>query len=334
MCVLRSFLCVLFILLASSLFAMQSYGHRGARGLSPENTIPSYQDALAIGVDTIDMDIAMTKDDVLVVTHDFALNPEITKKPDGSWLDNDQMYIKDLTFAQIQQYDVGAIRPKTHYWYLFPAVRFVSHTHIPSLAQVIDYAERVTHGQIQYQIEIKTDPRLPNATFSPKKIATALARLLQAKGIVDRTEVQAFDYRNLLELQAINSKIKTAYLTQKDDSAHYLYSKDPKKAGLWSAGHTLSEFGGSIPRMVKALGGACWDPQDTMLTKAQVDEAHQLGLRVVVWHWPHMVPPPDQKMMSRLINWGVDGIITDRPDILRGLLAARHLPVAKAYSVV
>ncbi|MDF1796430.1 MAG: glycerophosphodiester phosphodiesterase [Coxiellaceae bacterium] len=323
-------LCILSAL-PQFILAMQSYGHRGARGLSPENTIPAYQDALALGVDYIDMDVGMTKDGVIVVTHNYSLNPDITKKPNGQWLTNDEVYIKNLTFAQLEKYDVGTINPKSHYAYLFPAVRPVPDTHIPSLVQVIDYAERITHGKIHYQIEVKTDPTQPNATFSPAKIAKALAAVMASKGVVDRTEVQAFDYRVLLALQKHNSKIKTAYLTQKDDSGHYLYSKDLKKAGLWEAGHTLKEYGGSIPRMVKALGGTCWDPQDTMVTKKQVDEAHRLGLRVVVWHWPHIPAPPNIKMMQRLMDWGVDGIITDRPDILRGLMAARHLPLAPAY---
>ncbi|MDF1654335.1 MAG: glycerophosphodiester phosphodiesterase [Coxiellaceae bacterium] len=322
--------CILFVL-PQYVLAMQSYGHRGARGLSPENTIPAYQDALALGVDYIDMDIGMSKDGVIVVAHNYALNPDITKKPDGEWLQNDELYIKDLTFKQIERYDVGSINPVSHYAYLFPIMRPVPHTHIPSLVQVIDYAERVTKGKIHYQIEVKTDPTQPNATFAPAKIAKALAKIMAAKGVVNRTEVQAFDYRVLLALQKDNVNIKTAYLTQKDDAEHYLYSKDPKQAGLWSAGHTLNEYGGSIPKMVKALGGTCWDPQDTMVTKKEVDEAHQLGLRVVVWHWPHMPAPPNIKMMQRLMDWGVDGIITDRPDILRGLMAARHLPLAPAY---
>lgn len=323
--------CVLPLMTTYAVASVQSYGHRGARGLSPENTIPAYHTAMAIGVDFIDMDIGLTKDGVVVVTHNEALNPDITKQANGQWVSNNHTYIKDLTFAQLQRYDVGQIKPGTEYAKLFANQWPVPKTHIPSLAQVIDYADAVSNHRIRYQIEMKTDPTEPNATFSPDKIAKALATVMQEKGIVDRAEVQAFDYRCLIALQKINPKIKTAYLTQNDEDAHGLYDKDPKKAAVWSAGHTLNEYGGSIPKMVKALGGSCWDPQDTMLTKKDLDEAHRLGLRVVVWHWVKKQSPPDVAMIEKLLGWGVDGIITDRPDILRGLMAARNRSEAPAY---
>ncbi len=304
-------------------YALDLYGHRGARGLSPENTLPAYHTALATGVDFIDMDVGLSKDGVVVVTHNEALNSDITKKPSGQWLNDDQHFIKDLDFAAIEQYDVGDIKPNTSYAKLFPDYRPVSEARIPSLAQVIDYADHVTDHRMRYQIEIKTDPTQPNATFSPQVMAQAVAKVMQDKGIVDRSEVQAFDYRCLLALQKINPRIKTAYLTEKNNP----------QPELWHAGHKLKEFGGSIPKMVKAMGGSCWDPQDTMLTKQDLNEAHRLGLRVVVWHWPQTQVPPNVPMIEKLIDWGVDGIITDRPDIVRGLMAARGMPVAKAYAV-
>lgn len=309
-------------LINAPVFSLDLYGHRGARGLSPENTLPAYRAVLEIGVDFIDMDVGVTKDGVVVVTHNLALNPDITKKPDGKWLTSDRMYVKNLTFNQLEQYDVGQIKPNTADARLFRYSWPVRNARIPSLAQVIRYADKATNHRIRYQIEIKTNPALPDATYTPYKMATAVAAVMKHYGVVNRSEVQAFDYRVLQALQKINPRIKTAYLTEKDQN----------KPVLWHAGHRLSEYNGSIPGMVKALGGRCWDPQDTMLTKKQLDDAHRLGLRVVVWHWPKVQSPPNIAMTEKLMGWGVDGIITDRPDIVRGLMAARGLPVAKAYS--
>ena len=95
---------------------IQIYGHRGARGLAPENTIAGYKTAIEIGVDYIDMDVNMSKDGVIVVTHDFTLNPDITRDADGNWIDYAHpTLIKDLTFAELQKYDVGRIKPNTQY---------------------------------------------------------------------------------------------------------------------------------------------------------------------------------------------------------------------------
>lgn len=312
---------------AQALASIDLYGHRGARGLLPENTLPAYRGALTIGVDYIDMDVGLTKDGVLVVTHDIALDPDITRGPDGHWLQGHDHYIHDLTLAEIKRFDVGEIRPGSHYASLFPLQRPIAHTKIPTLEQVIEYAEQATQGQIKYQIEMKTNPLQPQHTATPKVMAQALASILRKHHLIGRTEVQAFDFRCLRALQAINPKIKTAYLTEA--SNRLMYSSDPSVAGTWTAGWQLKDYAGSVPRLVKAMGGTCWDPQQDTLTKADLDQAHQLGLRVVVWGEVDRRPPPNIPLVEQMIAWGVDGVITDRPDVVRGLLARAGLPTAK-----
>src|SRR5512145_356913 len=95
--------------------AFDLQGHRGARGLLPENTLPSFQKALEIGVDTIECDMAVTKDGVVVLYHDLWLNPDITRGPDGKWLESRGPAIAELTFEELQKYDVGRIKPGTEY---------------------------------------------------------------------------------------------------------------------------------------------------------------------------------------------------------------------------
>ena len=154
---MRTLLLSLLTLMSFSASATDIYSHRGARGLFPENTLPAYQAALRLGVTTVDMDIGMTKDGVLVVTHNFALNPDITKDRYGRWIKRNDIYIKNLTLAQLKTYTVGSIKPGTPYATLFPAQHPVADTHIPTLKEVVDYVKHVAGNTVRFQIEIKTD---------------------------------------------------------------------------------------------------------------------------------------------------------------------------------
>lgn len=320
---------LLFIFITNNAVALAVYGHRGARGLSPENTFPAYQTALSVGVDYVDMDIGMTKDGVLVICHNFRLNPNITKNAKGEWIST-PIPIKDLTFKQLETYDVGELKPGTDYAKLFPNQWPVPNTHMPSLKSVIDYVKRIAGNKVGFQIEIKTTPEHPDWTFSPEKIAAALAKLIEEEDIIDRTQVQSFDFRALLAIQKDNQNIITAYLTDEEQQSNFL-SSDPKKAGLWTAGYLLKNYNDSIPQMVKALGGKYWDPQERGLTAEQVAEAHKLGLTVIVWPWRQYFPEVNTNLLEKMITMQVDGIITGRPDILRGLMAARGMKIPEGF---
>lgn len=103
-------------------------------------------------------------------------------------------------------------------------------------------------------------------------------------------------------------------------------------ASRWTGGPRVKDYGNSIPRMVKALGGFAWEPEDAELTRAALDEAHGLGLKVVVWSWPERLGTAfDSKLVQKMIDWGVDGIITDDPGRLDSMLAARGMRVPKRF---
>ena len=117
--------------------AFDLQGHRGAAGLRPK-TPSSFQKALEIGVDTLECDMAITSDGVVVIYHDLRLNPDITRGPDGKWLDKRGPAIAELTYAELQQYDVGRMKPGTEYAQQFPDQPPVDGTRIPSLADLYD----------------------------------------------------------------------------------------------------------------------------------------------------------------------------------------------------
>lgn len=324
------FFIILFNAFMQASWAITVCGHRGARGLSPENTLVGYRTALGVGVNTVDMDVGMTKDGIVVVSHNIALNPDITKDSQGHWISSNKIFIHQLTFAELEKYDVGQIKPNTQYKNLFPDQFSVPNTRIPSLKQVIDYVNRISHNQVKFQIEIKTNAEHPDWTVSPEQFSKAVVKIIQEKGIADRTRVQAFDYRCLLTIQKIDPRIATAYLTaQKSETV--LRDKNKAKAGLWTAGYLLKDFHDSIPDLIASLGGKYWDPEDVELTPASLRRARQLHLIVNVWSYPENTGSLNLPIMKKLIAMNVDGIITDRPDILRGLLAARGLSLPPTF---
>jgi glycerophosphoryl diester phosphodiesterase len=158
---------------------------------------------------------------------------------------------------------------------------------------------------------------------------------MQEENIVAMSEVQSFDWRCLYEIQKLDPKVKTAYLTEYDNEPGYplsFFDPNPAIAGLWTGGVLVKDHKNSIPQMIKDMGGACWEPEDVVLTKARLDEAHALGLKVVVWTWPeHSKTVFNPALVSDLISWGVDGIITDDPGMLISMLAARHCSLPKRY---
>ncbi|MCF6776286.1 glycerophosphodiester phosphodiesterase [Thiotrichales bacterium 19X7-9] len=308
---------------------VEIYAHRGGRGLAPENTIPAYGSALRQGIDYVDMDVGITKDGVVVVTHDLELNPNITRK-DGKFIKK-PIPIYHLTFKQLQAYDIGKLKPNTDYAKYFPMQYQMNNVTIPSLKEVIQYVKSVAGSDVGFQIEIKTDPKEPEKTVTPSEFANKLYQVLKDEEIINRSEIQAFDFRCLLELQKIDKNVKTAYLT---DHTNNPKDGNKKERIIWTAGYDVKDYDNSFPKMIKALGGSAWEPYEMDLTKNEFDQAHKLGLKVVVWGWPEEEGTEfNYSRLIELIDWGVDGIITDRPDKLRGILSARGYNLPRGYKL-
>ena len=307
---------------------IQIYAHRAGRGLMPEQTMPAYVGALRLGVDYVDMDVGMTRDGVLVITHDLTLNSDLTRDQNGKWI-KERVPIKKLTLQELQKYDVGRLKPDTKYASYFPCQMPIDYTPIPTLKEIVRFVKKIAGDKVGFQIEIKNDPTQPELTASPKKFAAALYKLMKEEKIINRTEIQAFDWCCLIELNKLDKNVKTAYLS--DNTTVVL---DDTEKGTWTAGFLPKDYGYSLPKMVKHLGGYCWEPFEMGLTKIALDEAHKLGLKVVVWGWPEQEGTEfNYKQVEKLIDWGVDGIITDRPDILRGILAARGFNLPNGFEI-
>src|SRR5918999_5398787 len=136
-------------------------GHRGARGHAPENTLPGFERALAIGVDTLELDVGVTRDGVVVIHHDRRLNPDLARGPDGKWVTSPAPAIFSLTYEELQRYDVGRIRPGSEYARRFPHQKPIDGTPIPRLAQLF----AIVPPSVKFNIETKLVPDAPDETL-------------------------------------------------------------------------------------------------------------------------------------------------------------------------
>jgi glycerophosphoryl diester phosphodiesterase len=305
--------------------ALDLQGHRGARGLAPENTLPAFAAALSVGVSTLELDTAITKDGVVVVSHDARLNPDITRGADGRWLNSTTRAVRELTLDDLGHYDVGRIKPGSEYSRRFPDQKRMDKVYMPTLSQVFQLARRAGNSDVRFNIEIKTSPLSPGDTLAPEDFARTLLALIEREGMASRVIIQSFDWRALKAVQELAPKIPTSYLSAQQRFLDNIAAGKAERSA-WTAGIQFSDHG-SIPKMVKAARGALWSPYHPELSSDLVKEAHALGLLVIPW------TVNKREDMARLIDWGVDGLITDRPDYLREVMAEKKLPLPKPTPV-
>ncbi|HZM45191.1 MAG TPA: glycerophosphodiester phosphodiesterase [Burkholderiales bacterium] len=305
---------------------MDLIGHRGARGLAPENTLAAFARAIEIGVSGFELDCAITRDGVVVIHHDALMNPDFARGPDGKWLSAAGPAIATLDYTDLLRYDVGRIQPGSGYERRFPVQQPVDGTRIPRLADLFALARNGGYDGLRFWIELKLSPLAPERTVGPDEFARRVIAVVREHGMSDRSALLSFDWRALAAARREAADIPIVCLTaQQSWQDNILAVAD---SSPWTAPLHVNRFGGSLPRMVHAACGSTWAPYYEELTPALLAEARTLGLKVVVWT---VNEPAD---MRRMIGLGVDGIISDYPDRLRqvageaGIALPRATPVA------
>ncbi|MDE0201641.1 MAG: glycerophosphodiester phosphodiesterase [Rhodospirillaceae bacterium] len=294
---------------------LEIHGHRGARGLLPENTLPGFERAIALGVDALELDVGMTRDGVPVVHHDTALNPDHTRDAGGAWLEGPGPLLKDLDVADLRGLDVGRARLGSRTALRFPRQEPRDGARIPTLADVLALGRRPAAGAVRFNVEIKSSPLEPHESAGPEALAQAVAEVLRAEGTVGRATVQSFDWRVLSALRTHAPDVAIACLTSERGWRDTVL-RGRAEPSPWTAGLSVDACGGSVPRLVHRFGGAEWMPFHADLTAESLAEARTLGLKVMVWT---VNEAPDMEALARL---GVDGIVTDYPDRAAGSLLA------------
>jgi len=289
-------------------------GHRGARGLAPENTLAAFRRALEIGVTTLELDVVVSRDGVPMVSHDLRLNPQLTRDPDGEWVRPPGPAFLQLGLDEIRRFDVGRPRPESATALRFPSQAPADGEPIPTLAEVLALAP----APVRYNVETKLDP--PNLAPEPRAFVEVVIRELRRAGVADRASLQSFDWRTLRHAARIEPGIERVCLTTLEPEGGNL---EPGRAGAPIAldGLDVDDYEGSVPRLVQAAGCAVWSPSHADLDATGIGKAHDLGLRVLPW------TVNDEARMGQLIDLGVDGIITDYPDRLRRVMDDRDLPL-------
>jgi glycerophosphoryl diester phosphodiesterase len=277
-------------------------GHRGARGLAPENTLAAFAAALSLGVTTLELDTGVTRDGVVVVYHDRRLNPDITRGLDGGWLEGQGPPLRLLDYAELSQFDVGRLREGSAYAAAQPAQKPADGARIPRLADVFALARKAGNERVRFNIETKLSPQAPEETLPPVEFARAVVAEIRKAGVASRATVQSFDWRTLAVVQAEAPEIATVYLT----------------------GQKFSD----APARVRQAGGKIWSPNYLELSPDKLKEAHALGLQVVAW------TVNESAQIAALLDLGVDGLISDRPDLVRAEMAKRGMPLPQPTPVL
>lgn len=294
------------------------HGHRGARGVLPENSLQGFIHCFETGVRAVEFDILCTADGVPVLSHNPTLSGSMTKASDGSWLGDDAPRIVDLTFEALQHYDVGALRPGSVYGDRFPDQAVIPGLRTPSFDALCALVAAPPYDDVILNAEIKSNWDREDDTPPPEPYAATVLEVIARHGLEARVLLQSFDWRILSAIARQAPEMPRSYLTYMPDDGN------PKEINIfpgsrWMDGLSLADHGGSLPATIAAAGGTNWAPFFRDATAENVAEAQDLGLIVTVW----TANAPED--IRRMIEIGVDGIITDYPGRAQRILLEEGL---------
>jgi glycerophosphoryl diester phosphodiesterase len=263
-------------------------GHRGCRGLMPENTFPAMKKALDLGVTTLEMDIVFTKDKQAVLSHEPFFNHEITTKPDGSYVteaEEKSLNIYKMSYDEVKKYDVG-IKPHPR----FPKQQKLK-VYKPLLSDLLDSVQEYMMSSKRalpyFNIETKTDPATDNIYHpAPEEFVELLVAVIKEKNIEEQVIIQSFDFRTLQYLHQHYPTIRTAMLIEDFDKR-------------------------SLDEQVKSLGyvPSIYSPAYQLVNEELLKKCHTQNMKVIPW------TVNDKETIAKLKAIGVDGLISDYPNL-------------------
>ncbi len=262
-------------------------GHRGCRGLMPENSLPGFLKAVELGVTTLELDVVISKDGQIVVSHEPWMSSDICSHPDGSPVlksEGKNLNLYQMDYEEIQNYDSGS-RGNLN----FPS-QLQTRTVKPTLKMVFRsieiFAAENKFRQPRYNIEIKSEPKTYTIySPEPKEFVAIVLSDINRLGMANRVTLQSFDINVLEELHKISPReFYISYLVEKGKNLKKNLKKLSFKPEIYS-------------------------PDYKTLTESTIKEAHALGIKVIPW------TVDTKEDIEQLIRWGVDGIITDYPDL-------------------
>lgn len=306
--------------------------HMGGRDSRPENTLPAFAYALTVGVTTLEMDMVITADGVPVVHHSNKLSTYLAKNPWGKFLTVDeQPDIRFWNLADLKKFDLGTMSPDAPYGYWEAhgkTQKAVPGTTIATVEEVFQLVRDWGNEDVFLSVEAKSTPYPVNpGNPSPEEWVEAFYDLVVEYDLQDRVMLQSFDWRVLEEMKKVDPRIATVALTAdqpswnlEGDEGDYQW-RNPSGEAPWMAGAGRDDLGDDPLRAAAAIDADIFSTYYKEVTPQLLQEARALGMRVV----PFTVNDPDQ--MRALITMGVDGLITDRPATLRGVMQELGMPL-------
>lgn len=307
----------------------RNIAHRGGAGLWPENTLAAFRHAVTLGADGAELDVQLSKDGEVIVFHDYRLKPEICRGSDGRWLERPTPRIKDLTFAELQVFDIGRANPESAYARGHTDVTAMDGERIPRLADVIAIAKGAAKP-FRLFVELKTSFADRGVSAQPDVLAEKVIAVLRQEDFIANTVLVGFDWPGLLHAKKLAPEVERWFTTLDQswfsDGPPRPQSGPPSPSALealrywaregispWAGGFDAVKYGGSILKAIAAAGGAGWFPTWEDMTAPMVADARALGLKLGAW------TVDDADAMRNLMTLGIDAICTDRPDILKSI---------------
>ena len=301
--------------------------HRGGRDIRPENTLYSYAYAIELGATSIECDMQLTKDGQIVMSHNPILNSDITRDENGNYIENNKYDIRLMTVDELKKFDVGVMDPNCgEYYDLHGKTQFTYDAKIPTLEELMQLIQSYGDKNIVLNIETKSYPDPASAGYKnnadPKKFVEVFNNIVKKYDMEDRVVLQSFDWQTLIEMKKLNPNISTSALWQEQPS----WGRDSeslrryeKKKSPWLGGLDIKDYQGNPVKAAHAIGADIISPYYTEISLHDVDEAHSLGMKVVPW------TVNNEKDMNMLLDMGVDGIISDKPWLLKQVLEKRNI---------
>ncbi|KIC34166.1 glycerophosphodiester phosphodiesterase family protein [Leisingera sp. ANG-M7] len=277
-------------------------GHRGARGVLPENTLEGFAFALNAGVKLLELDVTATADGVVVITHNHRLTRSMVRDAAGHWLQGPEPKVSALTWAELQQYDAGGLDGSTAYGQRFPDQAFLSGVRIPRLADLLALLQQPAHQDVHLFLEIKSDPDLLDDTAARQSLVQSVVDVVRTARMEPRTVLHSFDWDLLADCQRIAPEMPASFLTQLPENDSEV-GEDSSKEVNPVAGCTALD----LPARVADARGQFWCPYFEDITPESLALARDLGLLTMVWT---VNEPAD---IDRMIRLGADAICTDYP---------------------
>ncbi len=296
-------------------------GHQGAWGAWRQNTLTSFAKALEMGVTTLELDVGVTVDAVVVVNHDRHVNRKLYRDTQPATT-GDRLFpyagrkISELAQAQIMTLDLrrrGTARRNRVQALSHPTSLF----RMPTLEEVFALCHRSGAGHVRLNVEAKRDPTRPTDTADPARFAERILTVVEAAGRPGTTMLSCFDWSLLVSARNLTDGLPLIALV-----AHH--RKAPGSVSpVWTAGIDVSSrpFFGDVGAAAASFGASVLAPNWMDVTDSLIRSAHREGLRVIPW------TVNDPGTMARLIELGVDGIITDHPQRLRIVMEQKRLPL-------